>query len=108
MARFKRGRRRGSRKAKSIPVAVAAPLAFIGADIFKLGSAGDWKSVGYVMTGVFLYLFFVPYRRLRTAVRAEDWPAGALALTRIRQLVGLNLLLGLANVASVYLLPLLG
>lgn len=65
-------------------------------------------TVGYVMTGVFLYLFFVPYRRLRAAVLAEDWPAGALALTRIRQLVGLNLLLGLANVAGVYLLPLLG
>jgi len=52
MARFGRKRRGGSRKAKSIPVAIAAPLAYIGADIAKLGMNGDWKSVGYVMTGV--------------------------------------------------------
>ena len=49
---FRKKRRGGSRKAKSIPIAVAAPLAYIGADIAKLGMAGDWKSVGYVMTGV--------------------------------------------------------
>jgi uncharacterized membrane protein len=32
-------------------------------------------------------------------VQAEDWPAGAAALGRIRRLVGINLLLGLAVVA---------
>ncbi|MCU0936180.1 MAG: CopD family protein [Gammaproteobacteria bacterium] len=65
-------------------------------------------TVGYVMTAVFLYLFFVPYRRLQAAVAGQDWAAGGLALTRIRQLVGFNLLLGLANIAGVFLLPLLG
>lgn len=65
-------------------------------------------TVGYVMTAVFLYLFFFPYRRLRAAVGSEDWAAGGLALARVRQLVGLNLLLGLANVVAVFLLPLLG
>jgi uncharacterized membrane protein len=36
---------------------------------------------------------------LKAAVHAENWPAGAAVLGRIRRLVGLNLLLGLAVVA---------
>ena len=37
---------------------------------------------------------------------AQDWPAGGQAQNRIRQLVGTNLVLGLLNVALVFLLPL--
>jgi len=36
---------------------------------------------------------------LKMAVQAEDWPAGAAVLGRIRRMVGINLLLGLAVVA---------
>jgi uncharacterized membrane protein len=36
---------------------------------------------------------------LRTAVTAEDWPAGAAVLGRIRRLVGINLIVGLVLVA---------
>ena len=47
--------------------------------------------LGLVMTGVFLFLFFGPYRKLRRAIR----PAPEL-LGRVRTLVTVNLVLGLA------------
>jgi uncharacterized membrane protein len=63
--------------------------------------------VGYVMTAIFVYLYFIPYPRLRRAVADQDWKAGAAALNRIRILVGTNLALGLANITLVFLLPFL-
>ena len=47
--------------------------------------------LGLAMTGVFLFLFFGPYRKLRRAIR----PAPEL-LARVRTLVTVNLALGLA------------
>jgi len=61
--------------------------------------------LGYLMTVIFAYIYFVPFARLRQAVAAQDWPAGGQALNRIRQLVGTNLILGLSNVALVFVLP---
>ena len=55
--------------------------------------------LGLLMMAVFFYVFFVPYRGLKMAVSAEDWPEGGRELARIRRLVGFNLLLGLATVA---------
>jgi uncharacterized membrane protein len=55
--------------------------------------------LGLLMMAVFLHVFFAPYRGLKAAVAAQDWPAGAKQLARIRQLVGINLLLGLINIA---------
>lgn len=55
--------------------------------------------VGIVMMAIFLHVFFAPYRRLKRAVAAEDWKAGGAALGQIRTLVGLNLALGLLNIA---------
>ncbi len=52
-----------------------------------------------VMIALFAWVFFGPYRRLRRAVAAENWPDGGAALATIRRLVGLNLLLGLSVVA---------
>jgi uncharacterized membrane protein len=63
--------------------------------------------LGYVMAAIFVYLYFVPYPRLRQAVTGQDWQAGALALNRMRLLVGTNLALGLANIVLVFLLPFL-
>ncbi len=54
---------------------------------------------GAVMIVIFLAVFFLPYRALRRAVDAQDWKSGAAALATIRQLVGLNLLLGLLTIA---------
>jgi uncharacterized membrane protein len=63
------------------------------------------STIGYVMAGIFAYLFFVPYARLKRAVAAQDWPAGGAAQDGIRKLVLTNLTLGLLNIALVFLLP---
>lgn len=63
-------------------------------------------TIGYVMAGIFAFIFFVPYPRLRRAVEAEDWPTAGAALNRIRPLVGVNLTLGLTNIVLVFVAPL--
>ncbi|MDH5484217.1 MAG: CopD family protein [Gammaproteobacteria bacterium] len=50
---------------------------------------------GILMMLVFMYVFFSPYKKLKAAVLAQQWPAGAEALAKIRQLVGFNILVGL-------------
>ena len=55
--------------------------------------------IGLAMTAKFLYIYFVPFAQLKRAVAAQDWPAGGAALNSIRKLVGINLILGLINVA---------
>lgn len=62
--------------------------------------------IGYLMALIFAFIFFAPYARLKTAVAAQDWPAGGQALNLIRKLVMTNLVLGLSNVVLVFLLPL--
>jgi uncharacterized membrane protein len=64
--------------------------------------------IGYLMAGIFAFIFFMPYARLRLAAAAEDWPAAGSALNRIRMLVGINLSLGLANIVLIFVLPLFG
>jgi len=64
--------------------------------------------IGIVMMAIFVHVYFAPYGRLKRAVAGEDWKAGGAALSQIRVLVGINLLLGLANVAVALLAPALG
>lgn len=52
-----------------------------------------------VMTALFIRIQALMLPELRTAVAAQDWPAGAAVLGRIRRLVGINLLVGLVLVA---------
>ncbi len=61
--------------------------------------------VGIVMAAIFFYVFIAPYSKLRQAVRNEDWTAGAAALSHIRQLVAVNLTLGVLNIAIAVLGP---
>lgn len=56
-------------------------------------------AIGLAMMAIFAHVFFAPYKRLRQAVAAQDWQAGGKALSQIRPLVGINLSLGLLNVA---------
>jgi len=51
--------------------------------------------LGIVMVLIFMHVFFVPYRKLRHAVIVEDFKEGAARLAQIRQLVGINILIGL-------------
>lgn len=93
----------------------ASVIALVGSGLAMIGLMGGMAQVpihihvmagiGYLMAGIFVFLFFSPYRRLSSAVAAEDWPAAGAALNRIRILVGINLGLGLANIALVFLLP---
>jgi uncharacterized membrane protein len=54
-------------------------------------------SVGLVMAAVFSYVYFGPWPRFHRAVAAADWPGAEQSIKKIRGLVGVNLLLGLAT-----------
>jgi uncharacterized membrane protein len=49
------------------------------------------------MTGLFAYLYFVPYRRLGKLVAAEDWPGAGERVATIRRIILVNLSLGLVT-----------
>ncbi|MDH5388086.1 MAG: CopD family protein [Gammaproteobacteria bacterium] len=51
--------------------------------------------MGIVMVLIFMYVFFIPYRKLRHAVIVENFQEGGAKLAQIRQLVGINILIGL-------------
>ena len=56
------------------------------------------NGIGMVMIALYAWLYFVPYRKLKTAVEGGDWKSGGANLNRIRRVVGTNLLLGLLTV----------
>lgn len=61
--------------------------------------------IGIVMALIFAYVFFEPYGRLKRRVAEEDWKAAGDALSQIRAWVGVNLSLGLVNIAVAILGP---
>src|SRR5688572_26944482 len=72
--------------------------------IFALGGFGSVDAsvhvmtvVGLVMASIFGYIVTVPFPRLRTAVASNAWESAAAALTQVRRLVGINLVLGLVT-----------
>lgn len=56
------------------------------------------NGTGMVMIGLYLWLYFGPYRALRSAVAQQDWKTGGARLATIRRIVGSNLLLGLLTI----------
>lgn len=54
--------------------------------------------VGIFMMLIFMHVFFNPFKKLKRAVAGRDWIAGATALTQIRKLVLLNLILGIITI----------
>ena len=60
-------------------------------------------ALGLAMMAIFAHVFFAPYGRLKRAVAQQDWKAGGAALGQIRRLIGINLSLGLATIAVVFL-----
>ncbi len=50
---------------------------------------------GLVMVGLFVWLFHGPWLAFKRAVDAQDWPGAAKRHDRIRQIVAVNLPLGL-------------
>ena len=67
------------------------------------GSVGIYVHImhmlGLVMIGLFLLLYFVPYRKYRDDVDAQDWASAAKQLNNIRRIVGVNTILGLVTIA---------
>ncbi|MWV15902.1 hypothetical protein F3I16_07525 [Pseudomonas sp. L-22-4S-12] len=57
------------------------------------------------MLALFLRIQFLQLPELRRAIAAQNWPVGGETLGRIRKLVGINLLIGLALVAIAGLRP---
>jgi uncharacterized membrane protein len=55
--------------------------------------------LGWIMILAFLHMYFAPYRRLRRAAEASDWPTAGAQLGQIRWIVLFNLTLGLLVVA---------
>ena len=55
-------------------------------------------ALGCLMIAIFLYVYFAPWRLLKLSLYHADWPDAELAMKKIRQGVGINLLLGLATI----------
>ena len=53
------------------------------------------QGIGWVMIALFVWLFHGPWLAFKRAVDAEDWPRAGASLTRIRQIIAVNLPLGL-------------
>ena len=56
--------------------------------------------LGIVMVLIFLHVFFAPYNKLRKATVNEDWEAGAKALSQIRWLILVNLIIGIIIIVT--------
>jgi uncharacterized membrane protein len=54
--------------------------------------------IGLVMVVLFSYIWFIPYRNMGRALEGGDLPAAGAAMARIRQIIGINLVLGLIEV----------
>jgi len=57
------------------------------------------QTIGWVMVALFAFLFHGPWLAFKRAVDARDWAAAAPQLNRIRDIIRINLPLGLIVVA---------
>lgn len=60
--------------------------------------------IGLVMFALFGHLYFGPFRRLKLAVSAADWPEGGRRAGQIATLATVNLALGVLAIAAVFFL----
>lgn len=51
--------------------------------------------IGLVMMAIYAHIFFAPFKLMRRAIATDDIPAAGRRLKQIRQLIGVNLILGL-------------
>jgi uncharacterized membrane protein len=58
------------------------------------------QATGILMMLLFLHLFFAPWRRFHNAVDGGDLPEAGKRLNQIRQIVAINLVLGLVTVVA--------
>ena len=53
------------------------------------------QMIGWLMIALFVWLFHGPWLAFKRAVDVEDWPSAGASLSRIRQIIAVNLPLGL-------------
>ena len=53
------------------------------------------QMIGWLMIALFVWLFHGPWLSFKRAVDSEDWPSAGAGLSRIRQIIAVNLPLGL-------------
>ena len=56
-------------------------------------------ALALLMFAIYLYVFFVPFKGLKQAVASQTWPEGKKHIDRIRDMVGINTILGLLTIA---------
>jgi uncharacterized membrane protein len=54
--------------------------------------------LGLLMAAIYVVIRVSPFERLKSAVAAQDWPAAAGHLDRLRKLVSTNLVLGIVTI----------
>ena len=84
-------------------------VAILFSGLFMIGLMGGMGRVpiyvhgmfasGLIMMVIFAFVFLVYFARLKQSVAAQDWKVGGATLANIRQLVGINLSLGLLTIA---------
>lgn len=87
----------------SIALLLASGFWMLGMSDMKLAPKG-WHAMsglGLLMCLIFAHIWFVPFRRLKAAVHASDWPAAGKALGQIHPLVLANFALGWLAVLAV-------
>lgn len=90
-------------------IAIAALLATGAAMLGDLGMRAAppgvhaMLAIGVVMTLLFAHIFFSPWKRMRPAVAAQDWPEAGRRLGQIVLLAKINLSLGWIAIAAVVL-----
>lgn len=55
-------------------------------------------ALGLLMMLIFIYVVFSLFKKLNYHVVRGEWPAAGIALGRIRLLIGINLILGIATI----------
>lgn len=95
-------------------VAVAI-VAILGSGTFLIVTAGGFAAarwpvhamaaLGVAMVVIYAWLAAVPFRALKDAVAAADWPRAGAAMGRVRHLVAVNLILGIVTITIAALGP---
>lgn len=62
-------------------------------------------SIGLLMFAIFGHLYFGPFKRLKLAVTAADWPEAGRRMAQIQTMIHLNFGLGWLAILAVRLVP---
>jgi uncharacterized membrane protein len=65
----------------------------------NVGGHVHWMLLlGLIMMAIYAHIFFAPYRRMRQAIAAQNWPEAGRRLGQIRIFIGINLVIGLVTI----------